>query len=78
MCMFASNSYIVDLLGQTSLQTASEVTNGLGFELSDLNYLPSNTSLASKGLYKPKWKDNTNLDPLISGSATRTADKNWP
>ena len=35
----ASNSHIVDLRGHDSLQTASEVTNGLGIELSGLNNL---------------------------------------
>ena len=47
----ASYSHIVDLQGYGSLQIASEVTYGLGIELSDLNYLCNYASLASTCLY---------------------------
>ena len=71
----ASNSHIVDLRGHGSLQTASEVTNGLGIELSGLNNLCSHAFLASNCPYGLNRKD-TNIDPLISGSATRTLKDN--
>ena len=46
----ASNSHIVDLRGHGSLQSASEVANGLGIELSGLNNLCSHAFLASNCL----------------------------
>ena len=48
----ASNSHFDCLLGHGGLQTASEVTCDLGIELSDLNYLRSHVSSASKGLHE--------------------------
>ena len=47
----ASYSQIVDLRGHGSLQTASEVTNGLRIELGGLNNLCSHAFLASNCLY---------------------------
>ena len=72
----ASNCHIDDLQGHDSLQPASEVTNDLRIELSDLNYLHSHASRAAKCHHKSNRKD-TNLHPLISGSATRTTDKKF-
>ena len=43
----AYNCYFVDLGGHGSLQTASEFTNDLGIELSDINYICCHIFLAS-------------------------------
>ena len=47
----ASKSHFGGLLGHGGLQIASEVTSGLRFELTDLKYLCSHVSKASKCHY---------------------------
>ena len=67
----ASNGHFGGLWGHGGLQTALEVTSGLGIKLSDLNNLCSHISLASKGLHETNQTEEI-YDPLTSGGFARS------
>ena len=70
----ASNGHLHGLCGHDGLQTASEVTSGLGIELSDLNYPCSHAYLASKGLHELNQTTTTEeiYHPLTSDGFARS------